>query len=96
MADNIEPMADKASNRLQREAKQISDEGPEAADRLQGQVDDIASQVAKEAKPQADKAAEIITGFAQGIKETAEPTAKVCAVAGGLCFVGYDAMSQGA
>ncbi len=34
--------------------------------------------MAKQAKPQADKAAQIITGAAQGIKENAEPTAKVC------------------
>ena len=37
-----------------------------------------AAQVAKQAKPQADKAAQIIKGTAQGIKENAEPTAKVC------------------
>jgi len=35
--------------------------------------------VAKQAKPQADKAAQIIKGTAQGIKENAEPTAKVLA-----------------
>ena len=42
------------------------------------QVEDIAAEVAKQAKPQADKAAQIVRGTAQGIKEQAEPTAKVC------------------
>ena len=41
------------------------------------QVEDIAAEVAKQAKPQADKAAQIVRGTAQGIKEQAEPTAKV-------------------
>lgn len=41
------------------------------------QVEDIAAEIAKQAKPQADKAAQIVRGTAQGVKEQAEPTAKV-------------------
>lgn len=41
-------------------------------------MEDIAAEIAKQAKPQADKAAQIVRGTAQGVKEQAEPTAKVC------------------